>query len=162
MSVPAPAWRIRTPLLVALGVGVLLGGGMLAGIAIPASERQSRPARTAEVAANIRAIVTGAIAYAEEHGAFPPAVPRTPALASTEERPWPADANPGWDALGFHPSDPIRYSYEFAILPNGDCAARAYGDLDGDGVESLFEIACGMVDGVPTRAPGIYIERELE
>jgi len=162
MSVPAPTWRIRTTLLVALVVGVLVGGAMLAGTAGPASVSQSRPAGTAEATANIQAMVTGAIAYAEEHGAFPPAVPRTPALASSEDRPWPDDASPGWDALGFHPSDPIRYSYEFAILPNGECAARAYGDLDGDGVESLFEVACGMVDGVPTRSPSIYIERQLE
>ena len=161
----APAAKNRTALVVILIVsGFLLvcGGGVAFGVAAPPFRSYTRRALSAEASANVRAMVTGAVAYAEEHGTFPPAVPRTPALPSTEPRAWPADASPGWDALGFRPSDPIRYSYEFAILPNGECAARAYGDLDGNGVESLFEIACGMADGVPTRAPGIYVERELE
>jgi hypothetical protein len=127
----APAAKNRTALVVILIVsGFLLvcGGGVAFGVAAPAFRSYTRRALSAEASANVRAMVTGAVAYAEEHGTFPPAVPRTPALPSTEPRAWPADASPGWDALGFRPSDPIRYSYEFAILPNGECAARAYGD----------------------------------
>ncbi|MBT8469514.1 MAG: type II secretion system protein [Myxococcales bacterium] len=54
-----------------------------------------------------------------------------------------------WEALGFQPDRPVRYSYSF--LPSrhgcglvgddegGTVVFRAEGDLDGDGVRSVFE-----------------------
>ncbi|MGB5351696.1 MAG: type II secretion system protein [Polyangiales bacterium] len=54
-----------------------------------------------------------------------------------------------WGALGFQPDRPVRYSYSYApdrhgcdLVGEGDLRSvsfRAEGDLDGDGVRSMFE-----------------------
>ena len=54
-----------------------------------------------------------------------------------------------WEALGFQPARPVRYSYSYApdrhgcdLVDAGDLGSvsfRAEGDLDGDGVRSMFE-----------------------
>jgi hypothetical protein len=54
-----------------------------------------------------------------------------------------------WEALGFQPDQPVRYSYSFTPSrhgcdligsdDSGSVSFRAEGDLDGDGVRSIFE-----------------------
>jgi type II secretory pathway pseudopilin PulG len=54
-----------------------------------------------------------------------------------------------WEALGFQPDHPVRYSYSYTpsrdgcdLIGSGDpesVSFRAEGDLDGDGVRSTFE-----------------------
>lgn len=54
-----------------------------------------------------------------------------------------------WEALGFRPERPIRYSYSYVPSTHGcglgaegppvTISFRAHGDLDGDGVRSTFE-----------------------
>ncbi len=46
-----------------------------------------------------------------------------------------------WSAIDFHPEEDLYYSYEYETSKDGKRATvRARGDLDGDGVESLFEL----------------------
>lgn len=55
-----------------------------------------------------------------------------------------------WEALGFQPDQPIRYSYSYTPSRDGcdligrddlgSVSFRAEGDLDGDGVTSTFEL----------------------
>jgi type II secretory pathway pseudopilin PulG len=55
-----------------------------------------------------------------------------------------------WEALGFQPDRPIRYSYSYTPSEDGcdligrddlgSVSFRAEGDLDGDGVPSTFEL----------------------
>jgi hypothetical protein len=69
--------------------------------------------------------------------------------------PWPADAAPGWSALGFAPTEALRYSYEYAPDPDGKSfAVRARGDLNCDGKTSLYEVRPGQL--LP------HVENELE
>lgn len=81
-----------------------------------------------------------------------------------------------FEALNTMISDPIYYNYN--VLSTGATAGacgddspgstqlyqlQAIGDLDGDGVTSLFELAAGVDDDAQLyRAAGIYRENELE
>jgi hypothetical protein len=50
-------------------------------------------------------------------------------------------AAPGWRALQFSVDGPYRYTYEYVPDPGGESAVvRAIGDLDCDGVSSLYEL----------------------
>ena len=64
-----------------------------------------------------------------------------------------------WEALGFQPAQPVRYSYSYAptrvgcdLIGSNDLGSvsfRAEGDLDGDGVRSTFERRTTLeVDGL--------------
>lgn len=79
---------------------------------------------------------------------------------------------PTWDALGFQPDRPLRYSYSFlpaqsgCSLEDGDetlVVFRAEGDLDGDGVRSTFERrAIAGDDGVLRPVGELHIQRRVE
>lgn len=144
-------------MIVAIALG-LLGlcvpcVGILAAVAIPGFVGYVRRAKTAEAVANVRAIATGVAAATTRErvvdgvvrfGVLPPGCPRTPELVGPERRAW--TGSPCWEELGFVPTDPLYYAYEYAPDPDGrGFAVRARGDLDGDGVESLFELR-GTVD----------------
>ena len=73
--------------------------------------------------------------------------------------------------IGFSIADPIYYQYEIGDSTDS-CSHvggenlysfRAYGDLDGDSTTSTFELAAGSSQNNELmRAPGLYIENELE
>jgi hypothetical protein len=76
---------------------------------------------------------------------FPLSAPKTPATTPKGERvqssrdQWEKD--PGWRDIRFEVTEPQRYSYESITAKDGkSVTVRAYGDLDGDGVESIFEV----------------------
>ena len=84
---------------------------------------------------------------------------------------WNAEADSFTD-LGFALRDPAYYQYFIEGSAAGGCghvasetlySFQARGDLDGDGVLSLFELSAGS-NGVNEliRAPGIYRQDELE
>lgn len=108
-----------------------------------------------------RTIQVGVDTYTQVHGALPLPIRRTPAHPVASGQPWPAHADPHWAELGFHP-DVVHYSYELVAEGDDAIAIRAYGDRDGDGVESLFERSCGIVAGIVQCTPGTFIEREAE
>lgn len=61
-----------------------------------------------------------------------------------------SEGSENWQALGFQPERPIRFSYQFApdvhgcelraTVPPASILFSAEGDLDGDGVRSRFEL----------------------
>ncbi len=80
-----------------------------------------------------------------------------------------------FEALNAMVADPIYYRYVVAPqVSEGSCGDtsdagelvyrfQAIGDLDGDGVQSLFELSAGVDDGAQLyRNAAIYRERELE
>ena len=72
-------------------------------------------------------------------GTLPTTLPPTPPIATPGERSWPADAHPGWAALGFAPLEPLRYSYSVTTDPMlGTVRIEATGDLDADGFRSSY------------------------
>ena len=98
----------------------------------------------------------------------PPA--RFPATVGPEVHTVDFSSDPSFAELGFAASSPVRYSYE--IVSAGGCdhepgdplySFRAHGDLDGDGTQSLTEMAAGAgPQNVLLRTPGFYIERQTE
>ncbi|AKF03792.1 hypothetical protein DB32_000941 [Sandaracinus amylolyticus] len=120
---------------------------MIAAVAIPSFISYVRRSKTSEAHANV-ALLARAVAAAYEDAqprALPPALSSMPGVPGPERRVWPADAEPGWAELGFAPP-PVYYAYEYQPdLDGRGFVVRARGDLDGDGVQSTFEIR-GTVD----------------
>lgn len=153
--------------------------GITAAIAIPAFVGYLRRAKVSEASANLSNIYQGAAAYYREEHIGPNGetlVGCTVPSARTSNEPGPAKSTlaiePGssFEAIGFAPIEPVYYQYE--IVSVGGCghgpneslySFRAHGDLDGDGVQSLHELAAGSdAQNEPTRAAGITTENELE
>lgn len=153
--------------------------GVLAAIAVPAFIGYLSRAKTAEAEANLLMLYEGAASYyAEEH--FSPdgtsltacavGSATTPNIPSSGKSMLSPPLGEPFDALGFAPYDPVYYRYE--IVGVGGCghtagenlySFRAVGDLDGDGVTSLFELAAGAsADNDLMRAAGFYRQDELE
>ncbi|MGF1466484.1 MAG: type II secretion system protein [Sandaracinaceae bacterium] len=139
--------------------------GILLAIVVPAFVREARLSKTAEAAQLLETLYQRSAAYfAAEHegnGEGPPLRRCLPVPAGpTPRQPSPdgelvAFADPEragaapWEALGFQPEVPVRYSYTFEPTTPG-CGLRApegtylvtfraEGDLDGDGERSLLE-----------------------
>ena len=87
-------------------------------------------------------------------GCLPPAAGPTPSMPSVEPRTVDffspeVSGHATWQAIGFQPERPIRFSYSYTPSAQGcglgDASReitilfRAEGDLDGDGVRSSFE-----------------------
>lgn len=163
--------------------------GVLAAIAIPAFINYVKRAKTSETGSNLKSMYTGAAAYySAEHwsmGVVPPGGAAaattycTVLLNGTSAAPDTAKHTLDWSAeaasfrdIGFAPADALYYQY--AILGSADsCGGSAsnttvytfdaYGDLDGDGTDSTFEVAVGSnTENDLYRAPGIFIVNELE
>lgn len=150
--------------------------GVLSAIAIPSYVSYSRRARASEAAENVASLFGLAAAYYNlEHTA---ARGHTLLTACTVEPEGPVPGTPdagkhvvewggttSFAGLGFATTAPVQYAYE--IVSAGGCSHepgqalysfRAMGDLDGDGVTSLYELAGGASDtNVLLRAPGLYV-----
>lgn len=161
--------RRFTPVELAIGAAIL---GSLLAVAVPAFSRDLHASRLVEPVDGLARIGAAAVSYAEASRQFPDSAPLTPAVpprgTNDVDQPGTWDA-PTWKALGFRPSGegvPHAYSFSFESTQGGAAfVAQSRGDLDGDGVLSLFEIRGSMprVDGEkPAVAPGMYIEAELE
>ncbi len=145
--------------------------GVLAAAAVPAFLKYLHRAKTAEAVMNLRIIFDSAISYWNLHGRFPATAPLEPVGRtacvdgkSVKMTPDPANwAHPTWVELNFAIDTPHLYRYEF--IDGGDqFTARAFGDLDCDGILSTFE-RVGSVD--PTGrfvsgGPGLWAKDELE
>lgn len=163
--------------------------GVLAAIAIPAFINYVKRSKTSETGSNLKAMHTGAAAYySAEHwaqGVVPAGTASTsstdctvPAAMTTvaptnakQALDWEIEANSFRD-VGFAPADPLYYQYAIVGSTNVCGLApsnlsvytfHAYGDLDGDGTQSTFEVSVGSnTDNELYRSPGIYVLNELE
>ncbi len=159
----APDSRVGHQMTTRGGGGVVAVGaiGALAAVAIPAFIKYVRKSKSSEARTMLNRIRLGAEAYRAEHGAFPPSTPLTPAdptacceKCAPDSALWQSET---WTALHFSMDDPHFYTYQFAN--QGDHAiARAVGDLDCDGVTSIFELTISA-DGTPG---DLRITNELE
>jgi len=77
-----------------------------------------------------------------------------------------------WKALGFQPDRPIRYSYTYTPSREGcdpigadelaTVSFRAEGDLDGDGVRSIFELR-SILDATGLHEPdALHVYQRVE
>jgi hypothetical protein len=139
-----------------------------------------------EAGTNLRNLFQGAAAYYRvgAASAWPPPTATTPracVVASAVTHNTPSDRRAVIDfsresdsfaAIGFTLGDPVYYQYAITGSPGSFCGIaagadlyrfQARGDRDGDGEQSLFELAAGSDDDNELiRAPGLYIVREHE
>lgn len=126
----------------------------LAAIAAAGVRRYVSRAKSSEARTHVAQIGKHLVTWCAEHAAprqgckFVSA-PRVPAEVprGTKHVATPADwQHPTWQSLGFAPEGDQRYSYEIEVSRDGRTATvRAIGDIDGDGVESRFELAVRVV-----------------
>jgi prepilin-type N-terminal cleavage/methylation domain-containing protein len=152
--------------------------GILAAVAIPAFINYMKRAKTSEAAVNLKSITEGAMSYFDgEHGAagmthcLPEDADQTPAydIAFSATKKQPGDflgtgtgefKQPGWNAIGWMPSEPFYYYYSWSQKNEGtDCPIQgdldginvgtgtALGDLDADGTFASFERNLNSKDG---------------
>lgn len=160
--------------------------GVLASVAIPAFVKYIRRARTSEATEKVSLIFRGSVTYfynvntSVKRGVdgtamqlvFPVSQAPTPATSccGNPDGMCLESANvwdtPTWVALDFGMIDPHRYRYSYAAEGEGQGAnftSRANGDLDCDGVESIFERAGIVSPTLEVRgARGIYQYQAIE
>lgn len=157
--------RRLTPIEIAVAVAV--AGSVLA-VALPAVVSNLHGSRFVEPTDGLERIGRAAVTYAEANGHFPESAPLTPAApprGKKEADPPGTWDTPAWRALDFRPSpEGVPHAYAFSFESNGTTfVAQARGDLDGDGITSLFEIRGTAKPGEkPTVVPGMHVESELE
>lgn len=145
--------------------------GLGAAVAVPQFIKYIRASKTAEAHERVMLLARSVATQWEaesvgpggtiEHR-LPASLPLTPPATDCAPHPWPANADPGWAALGFAPADQIRYSYQLDVSPDGrSFVARAVGDLDCDGATSRFEIT-GTVEGDAVRLSPLVTTDEIE
>ncbi|MBW2463229.1 MAG: hypothetical protein JRH11_16385 [Deltaproteobacteria bacterium] len=182
-SPPSPAPKKKKVglliLVLVLVVGCVPCTGVLAAIGLPAFIGYVRRSNTAEATSNLRTLFAGAASYYEQERMGPDGTTQThctvgPAVTPnvpTDQKLMLGPLDAAFSELGFAPFDPVFFQYEIVAGParcgHGPNEAlysfRAHGDLDGDGVTSLFELSVGTNEiGEVFRAPGFFVEQELE
>lgn len=164
--------------------------GVLAAIAIPAFVNYVKRSKTSEAPANLKSLFLGATTYYQQErsgqGIMAALAASTHCQVATDTGTSmdPSNAkmfvdfstSASFTGLGFAVADPMYFAYGIVssaagcgLAPGTAAAARpaytfsAMGDLDGDGTDSNFELAVGAdVQNDLFRAPGIFIENELE
>jgi hypothetical protein len=134
--------------------------GIVLAVFVPTFLRRVRSNKISEASELLQEMSDRAAAYYATSWAtgkrfcLPQSAGPTPAAPTVEltEVDFSAEEHSGhasWEALGFQPDRPVRYSYSYApshhgcdLIADGEprvVSFRAEGDLDGDGVRSIFE-----------------------
>jgi type IV pilus assembly protein PilA len=160
--------RPVTPLEAASGVAIL--GSVLA-VGVPSFVKNLHASRLVEPVDGLERIGARATALAAQKPAefaYPPSVDETPEQvprgkpALDPPRSW---DKPTWRLLDFSFSLPHSYSFAFESHNTPGHAtfyAVAHGDLDGDGLESTFEISGESKDGAEPLVFPMESRREVE
>jgi type IV pilus assembly protein PilA len=130
--------------------------GALAALAVYGVKRYITAAKIAEARETLVLISARLMAYAAKSPGkrFPRSAPRVPAKIppGIKYTTTPADwKHKSWASIEFGREAPQYYSYEYETSKDRKRATvRARGDLDGDGVESLFELDVTVDGGEPS------------
>jgi type IV pilus assembly protein PilA len=150
--------------------------GILAAVAIPAFLKYIKKSKTTEARTNIRKVYDGEIAYFDEEHVqrnglvitkqFVSA-PRTPSNVPQMNKIADNWENDGWIAIKFGSDSAVLFSYTASAGGMGTTSsftARAEGDLDGDGVTSLFEriATIDSTTGNVIGGSGLFTSNEIE
>ncbi|MGB3049548.1 MAG: type II secretion system protein [Polyangiales bacterium] len=168
--------------LIEVGLVLCIFGIVLA-VFVPTFVRRVRINKISEASELLQEMSDRASAYYATSWAngkrfcLPPSAGPTPTVptADSAQVDFAAEEQSGhesWEALGFQPDRPVRYSYSFLpgqhgcdLVDAGDLRSvsfRAEGDLDGDGVRSIFERR-SRIDGTGlTPADTLHIHRRVE
>ena len=158
---------------------------LLASVAVPAIRRHMIRSRSLVVLSDLQRMCAGAVAYYEESAKlalsgqaddkamrrFPSSTAITPTRGCCtfggkglcEGTDWDTAT---WRALGFEIEGPHRFRYQFVSAGVGAKAAfsaRAFADLDCDGVESTFErVGRTTAQGRAEALPAVHVVRPGE
>jgi type II secretory pathway pseudopilin PulG len=168
--------------LIELGLLLCIFGIVLA-VFVPTFVRRVRVNKISEASELLQEMSGRAAAYYATAWAsgnrfcLPPGAGPTPSLPTVDSADvvFADEAQTGhqsWEALGFQPDRPVRYSYSFSpgqhgcdLVGAGELrwvSFRAEGDLDGDGVRSVFERRA-TIDGNGLRpAETLHVYRRVE
>ncbi len=152
---------------VAAGFVVLIGGGIMAALAIYGVRRYVFTAKTTEAKAGVGQLIRGVSQCYGETGKLPPTSNPVPVelamvrgkkyLSAPDE--WAQEA---FFCAQFQMADPQYYQYQWVLNPDGASGyAVARGDLDGDGNASQFELHI-QCDDVCRVAPNLVEIAPLE
>lgn len=151
--------------------------GILAATAVPSFVGYLRSAKTNEAVANIGTIARGQVEYwitphMDSAGARIPnefiTAPKLPAVPGMQRQTVNFMADPNWTAINFAITDPIYFSYETiwipaAGVPPDEARCEATGDLNGNGVTSLFSLSVfGDNADTARKMSWVYSIREYE
>ena len=157
--------------------------GIVLAVFVPTFLRRVRTNKVNEAAEILQEMSDRAAAYYAtswddgQRYCLPPSAGPTPAVPTVEsvEVDFFADDEAGhstWEALGFQPDRPVRYSYTYAPSRDG-CALgetedvvtitfRAEGDLDGDVVRSTFERRATLEPSGWKPANSLHVHQRVE
>ncbi|MGB8328883.1 MAG: hypothetical protein WCE62_02055 [Polyangiales bacterium] len=149
--------------------------GIVLAVFVPTFARRVRTNKIAEASELLQEMSDRTAAYyarswgTGQRHCLPPKAGPTPASPTVEstEVDFLSDDQEGhatWESLGFQPDRPIRYSYSYLpsrdgcnLIGNealGSVSFRAEGDLDGDGVRSVFELRA-VLDATGLQPPEV-------
>lgn len=142
--------------------------GALVAVAIYGVRHYVTQAKVAEARSTLGRVAKSLADYASSQK-----TPRFPASAARVPRQVPAGVKyqsapsdwqqAGWRDIRFERNIPQYYAYEFETASNGQRAVvRALGDLDGDGVQSRFELELDIEQGRVVVSPNIREQDPLE
>lgn len=134
-----------------------------AAIAIPAFVSYVKRSKTIEASAELRslAMTVSSSCQAGEDLSGLRAGPLPAAPGSIQNIPvWQAD--PGFARIGWQASSPVRYSYQIepAAHDPAQLTLSARGDLDDDGVLSMYSLSCDLRNCICSTTPQVVDELE--
>ena len=168
--------------LVEVGLLLCILGIVLA-VFVPTFIRRVRVNKISEASELLQEMSSRASAYFATSWAdgkrfcLPPGAGPTPSMPAVDPATvdFAAEEQSGgenWEALGFQPDRPVRYSYSYAPDRHGcnlvgegalrSVSFRAEGDLDGDGVRSVFETRATMSATGLEPDETLYVYRRVE
>jgi prepilin-type N-terminal cleavage/methylation domain-containing protein len=134
--------------------------GILASVAIPTFETYMLRSKTSEAHLALSKIVTGETAYFHSNDVFisggPSNIPPSPNPVSVD-----FNADAGWRAIGFGMGASVYFGYQATVVSASQVDCEALGDLNGNGVTSLFRRSL-HITGSDVAAGDTYIFDELE
>ncbi len=146
--------------------------GSTAAVFIPSFLQNLHASRFAEPLEGLQHLAAHATmqsASSPSRFAYPPSAPRTPErvpAGKSQVDPLGTWGHSTWRLLGFEKTEPHFFSFEFESESADEGAhfvARAYGDLDGDGELSRFELYGETRRGQqPIVYPSVRLQREIE
>ncbi|RYZ02899.1 MAG: hypothetical protein EOO73_29700 [Myxococcales bacterium] len=160
--------RALTPVEAALAFAI--GGSVLA-VFVPPFVRNLHASRLTEPLEGLQRLSARAAVLADNaplSQAFPPSVGLTPSqvprgeLVTDPPGTW---AHASWRLLDFAIDTPHAFSFEWSSTNGADQStytATAHGDLDGDGVQSTFQISGAVRPGSSPQTLPLEVTREVE
>lgn len=113
--------------------------GFLSAAAIPAFTSYMYKAKAAEAPGHVANMAKGEVSYFHKNETFlaagPTGIPPSSGLKVSLD----LSSDPNWALLGFDLNGPTYYGFEAELTSSTQVDCKAMGDLNGDGVTSLFK-----------------------